>query len=63
VDSPARPALIDLEIVNENWVNAVSKIINETDYKGARGFVTLTAHVHSEIVNENWFAADSKIIT
>jgi hypothetical protein len=40
VDSSARPTPVDLEIVNENWATVVSKIINETDYKGACGFVT-----------------------
>jgi hypothetical protein len=34
VDSSARPAPVDLEIVKENWATIVFEIINETDFEG-----------------------------
>jgi hypothetical protein len=34
VDSSARPALVDLETVIENWNTLVSEIVNETDCEG-----------------------------
>jgi hypothetical protein len=59
VDSPARPAPVDLETVNENWATGIFKNREWNWFQRWReDSEVLVARVDSENINENWVGGE-----